>query len=81
MPPSRLRRYGEARRSSPAMRASGGGKACATRGGFVPPYVGPSEWVGVWLDAKTDWKELANILRDAYKLAAPQELIEQLVNS
>src|SRR6185503_18897808 len=24
---------------------------------FVPPYVGPSGWVGVYLDAKTDWKE------------------------
>jgi hypothetical protein len=24
---------------------------------FVPPYVGPSGWVGVWLDAKTEWDE------------------------
>src|SRR5712691_3388062 len=33
---------------------------------FVPPYVGPSGWVGVWLDGKVDWKELAVLLRDGY---------------
>src|SRR5207253_6569072 len=22
---------------------------------FVPPYVGPSGWVGVWLDRDVDW--------------------------
>jgi predicted DNA-binding protein (MmcQ/YjbR family) len=44
---------------------------------FVPPYVGPSGWVGVFLDATTDWKELRDILRDAYKLVAPKKLIEK----
>lgn len=48
---------------------------------FVPPYVGPSGWVGLYLDATTDWKELRDILRDAYKLVAPTRLVEQLVNS
>ena len=41
---------------------------------FVPPYVGPSGWVGVYLDAKTDWAELAELLRDAYELTAPKKL-------
>lgn len=41
---------------------------------FVPPYVGPSGWVGVYLDAKTDWKELGDILRSAYMLVAPKRL-------
>lgn len=41
---------------------------------FVPPYVGPSGWVGVWLDRKVDWRELADLLRDAYMLAAPKRL-------
>ena len=45
---------------------------------FVPPYVGPSGWVGVYLDAATDWKELRDIVRDAYTLLAPKKLIEQL---
>ena len=41
---------------------------------FVPPYVGPSGWVGVWLDEAVDWAELADLLRDAYRLTAPKRL-------
>jgi hypothetical protein len=41
---------------------------------FVPPYVGPSGWVGVWLDGDCDWKELAELLRDSYRLVAPKRL-------
>jgi predicted DNA-binding protein (MmcQ/YjbR family) len=45
---------------------------------FVPPYVGPSGWVGVWLDNDADWKEVEELLRDAYRLIAPKRLREQL---
>ncbi|MEP6764575.1 MAG: MmcQ/YjbR family DNA-binding protein [Gemmatimonadaceae bacterium] len=45
---------------------------------FVPAYVGPSGWVGVWLDAKTDWTELAGILDDGYRSIAPKKLLAQL---
>jgi hypothetical protein len=38
---------------------------------FKPPYVGGKGWVGVRLDAKVDWDELAGILRDGYLMAAP----------
>lgn len=41
---------------------------------FVPPYVGPSGWVGVWLDGEVDWNELGELLRDAYLLVAPKRL-------
>lgn len=41
---------------------------------FVPPYVGPFGWVGVWLDKVCDWKELPELLEDAYLLAAPKKL-------
>jgi len=41
---------------------------------FVPPYVGPSGWVGVWLDGKIDWKELDDLLRDSYRMIAPKKL-------
>jgi hypothetical protein len=41
---------------------------------FVPPYVGPSGWVGVWLDEVADWDDLADLLRDAYALVAPKRL-------
>lgn len=37
---------------------------------YVPPYVGPSGWVGVRLDAKTDWKLLGGLLAEAYRGAA-----------
>ncbi len=41
---------------------------------FKPPYVGPSGWVGIWLDGKLDWAEVADILRDSYLLVAPKKL-------
>jgi predicted DNA-binding protein (MmcQ/YjbR family) len=41
---------------------------------FVPPYVGPSGWVGVWLDGNVDWAELADLLCDSYRLVAPKRL-------
>lgn len=45
---------------------------------FVPPYVGPSGWVGVWLDRGVDWGELKGILEDGYRLVAPKRLLAQL---
>ena len=45
---------------------------------FVPPYVGPSGWVGVWLDGRADWAELGQLLRDAYRLVAPKRLLRAL---
>jgi hypothetical protein len=46
---------------------------------FVPPYVGPSGWIGVYLDrADADWAELADLLRDAWKLSAPRKLVERV---
>jgi hypothetical protein len=47
---------------------------------FVPPYVGPSGWVGVWLDNHADWKEVEELLRDAYRLIAPKRLLERLTD-
>ena len=41
---------------------------------FVPPYVGPSGWVGIWLDEKPDWAEVASLLADGYRLVAPKRL-------
>jgi hypothetical protein len=45
---------------------------------FRPPYVGPSGWVGVWLDRQVDWPELAGLLQDSYRLVAPKRLIAEL---
>jgi hypothetical protein len=41
---------------------------------FVPPYVGPSGWVGIWLDGVVEWSDLAEFLRDSYRLIAPKKL-------
>lgn len=45
---------------------------------FVPPYVGPSGWVGVWLDQGVDWDDVGEFLTDAYRLVAPKRLLDQL---
>lgn len=42
---------------------------------FVPPYMGPSGWVGVWLDDPCDWAELAELLNDGWRLVAPKRLV------
>jgi len=41
---------------------------------FVPPYVGPSGWVGVRLARETRWRELADLVADSYRLVAPKRL-------
>jgi predicted DNA-binding protein (MmcQ/YjbR family) len=41
---------------------------------FVPPYVGSKGWVGVRLDGKPDWEEIAKIVARSYRLVAPKRL-------
>ena len=45
---------------------------------FVPPYVGPSGWVGVWLDRDPDWTEVRDLMCDSYRLVAPKKLVGAL---
>jgi predicted DNA-binding protein (MmcQ/YjbR family) len=54
--------------------------AAAPKRFFVPPYVGPSGWVGVFLDGPVDWAELADLLTDSYRLVAPRKLAALLPN-
>lgn len=42
---------------------------------FKPPYVGPSGWVGVYLDKRPSWSVVGDLLRDAYVLTAPKKLL------
>src|SRR6185503_8194190 len=42
---------------------------------FAPPYVGPSGWVGIWLDRGVDWAEVQAILRDAHGMVAPKRAV------
>jgi hypothetical protein len=43
---------------------------------FVPPYVGHRGWLGVRLDRRLDWDELAGFVEDAYGEVAPPKLVE-----
>jgi len=45
---------------------------------FKPPYVGPSGWVGIWLEGGADWELIAEFIRDSYRLIAPAKLCAQL---
>lgn len=45
---------------------------------FVPPYMGPSGWIGVWLDGAVDWDEVGALLREGYRLIAPKKLARLL---
>ena len=42
---------------------------------FVPPYVGKSGWVGLWLDGEVDWDIVEEVLRDGYRLVATKRLL------
>lgn len=41
---------------------------------FKPPYVGPSGWIGAYLDKNPPWGEIEELLRDAWKRRAPKKV-------
>jgi hypothetical protein len=41
---------------------------------FKPPYVGPSGWIGAWLDKNPPWSEVVELVRDGYRRRAPKKL-------
>jgi len=45
---------------------------------FRPPYVGGRGWIGVRLDGRIDWDEIAAICADAYRQIAPAKLVAEL---
>ena len=45
---------------------------------FVPPYVGPSGWLGVRLDGPIDWELIAGLLEEAYRSVAPKRALKLL---
>ncbi len=47
---------------------------------FIPPYVGPSGWVGIRLDRNVDWQLVAEVLEEGYRLVAPKRALAQLDN-
>ena len=45
---------------------------------FVPPYVGPSGWLGIELDKGLGWSTVCEHVREAYLMVAPAELLRSL---
>jgi hypothetical protein len=45
---------------------------------YRPKYLGPSGWVGMRLDAATDWDEVRELLVKGYRLVAPRRALRQL---
>jgi hypothetical protein len=45
---------------------------------FRPPYVGHRGWLGVRLDGRVDWDEIADLCEDAYRTVAPPKLVAEL---
>ncbi len=35
---------------------------------FVPPYVGPQGWIGMWLDRRVSWREVRELVTDGYRM-------------
>jgi predicted DNA-binding protein (MmcQ/YjbR family) len=48
---------------------------------FVPPYVGPSGWLGVNLDTGLDWKRVAALVRTAYERVSPPKLVARIAKT
>lgn len=44
----------------------------------VPMYIGPSGWIGLMLDAASDWTEVAELIEESYRQTADKRLIAQL---
>ena len=67
------RRLGEGAAGEP-----GPARAVGAKRVFVPPYVGPSGWIGLYLDDVADWDEIRRLLREGYLLVAPKRLAAQV---
>jgi len=45
---------------------------------FVPPYVGPSGWVGIRLDRRPDWGVVAGLLEEGWRTVASKRALAEL---
>ncbi len=46
---------------------------------FVPPYVGHKGWIGMHLDRRVTWREVAIVVERSYRLTAPKTVLRRLV--
>ena len=45
---------------------------------FYPKYVGSKGWIGIVLDADTEWTEVAELVEDSFRLIAPKRVSAKL---
>jgi len=45
---------------------------------FVPPYVGPSGWVGIRLDRRPAWGVVAGLLEEGWRTVASKSALAEL---
>lgn len=45
---------------------------------YLPAYLGPSGWLGIDLDERTDRRELAELIEESYRTVAPKRLVAEL---
>lgn len=45
---------------------------------WVPAYLGPSGWLGLDLDADTDWTEVTELIDASYRRTATSRLVREL---
>ncbi|HKF74336.1 MAG TPA: MmcQ/YjbR family DNA-binding protein [Stellaceae bacterium] len=45
---------------------------------FVPPYVGNKGWIGMLLDRRVTWREVAIVVERSYLMTAPKTLAKRL---
>ncbi len=41
---------------------------------FLPKYVGSKGWIGIFVDAETDWAEVDELVEDSFRLIAPKRV-------
>lgn len=71
----------ESGRATMAMKAPPGEQELLLATGdpfFYPKYVGANGWIGLSVDAETDWEEVAELVEDSYRMTAPKKLIALL---
>jgi hypothetical protein len=45
---------------------------------YIPPYVGPSGWIGMRLDRRPDWSLVESLLEEGYRSVAPKRALKLL---
>jgi predicted DNA-binding protein (MmcQ/YjbR family) len=45
---------------------------------YVPAYLGPADWIGIDLDAATDWSDIVELLDASYRSTASARDVAEL---